>query len=662
MIAWKLISSPGIINNIIRVIFLWLDFFGYWLVSNIYNVFFAVSSAEIISGSAVRAFYSRVQLIIGFIMLFKLAFTILGIIIEPDTAKDNQKGAGSIIKRIAVALAMLTLVVPINIPDTGNNPLYEKIKDNGILFGFLYQFQESVQKEQILGKLILGIPSSSTYTDEEGYEVGNMADVGSVMAATVARSFMRPTILAEYQDEAATTTSAKEINEIAACKDSDALADYIDGSVGYTSIIDHINDDCDSDDGEVYAYEYTIIGGLVTSVIMAFIIAGFTVDVAIRAVKLAVLRLIAPIPIISYISPGSEKEGAFGNWTKTLISTYIDLFVRIAIIYFGAYLIALIANSLTGGGGIDIIPSSGGFITKTLATVFIILGILLFMKEAPKFIKDVFGIKGAPMGNAGLSGLLGGMAMAGGGLAGFGLGAMQGLQAGSDAAAQGKAFSPFAAYAQNRDMLAKIKTGDKDARGGLIGKTMDRLNYMAREKQANKFGASKENLKAFKENEDLAKSRAAAAAEEFDLAKEQIKNMGIFSDPSDSVTEEQRASWSKQKRKAMATKQAAWDRYIEARDKNAKAQDDLEKASKAKKYADEARAGLGVAPRIIDRYQATYRSEDPSKAQPMNPATGSVGDTANDSTTDDSNIPSSGHGSQAGPGGGPGGPPPPPPS
>ena len=646
MIAWKFISSPGIINNIIRVIFVWLDTFGYWLVSSIYNVFFAVSSAEIISGSVVRVFYSRVQLIIGFIMLFKLAFTILGIIVEPDAAKDSKKGAGSIIKRIAVALAMLTLVVPINIPDTGNNPLYEKIKDNGILFGFLYQFQESVQKEQILGKLILGIPSSSTYTDEEGYEVGNMADVGSVMAATVAKSFMRPTVLADYQDEADTTTSAARINEIAACKDSDALADYIDGSVGYGSIINHINDDCDSDDGEVYAYEYTIIGGLVTSVIMAIIIAGFTVDVAIRAVKLAVLRLIAPIPIISYISPGSEKDGAFGNWTKTLISTYIDLFVRIAIIYFGAYLIVLVANSLTGGDGINIIPSSGGFFTKALATVFIILGILLFMKEAPKFIKDVFGIKGAPMGNAGLSGLLGGMAMAGGGLAGFGLGAMQGLQTGSDAAAQGKAFSPFTAYSQNKDMLAKIKTGDKDARGGLIGSTMDRLNYMTREKQADKFGASKENLKAFKKNEDLAKARAAAAAEEFDLAKSNMENLGVYSDPGASGTAEQRA---------------AWARYTTAKENNATAQDALEKASKAKKYADDARSGLGVAPRIIDRYQATYRSEDPSKAQPMNPATGNAGDTANDSTTDDSNFRSSGHGSQAGPGGGQNVPPPPPP-
>lgn len=641
-----LLSSPGIICNIFRQILVLLDIFGYWIVSSIYNVFFAVSSAEIISGSVVRAFYSRVQLIIGFIMLFKLAFTVLGIIIEPDTAKDNQKGAGSIIKRIAVALAMLTLVVPINIPDTGNNPLYEKIKDNGILFGFLYQFQESVQKEQILGKLILGIPSSSTTTEEDGYEVGNMADAGTIMAATVAKSFMRPTVLSYYKDDA-NTTSVSGLNEIAACKDSEALNDYVDGSASYETIIDHINDDCDSDDGEVYAYEYIPLGGLITSVLMAIIIAGFTVDVAVRAIKLAVLRLLSPIPIISYISPGSEKDGAFGNWTKTLISTYVDLFVRIAIIYFGIFLIVIVSNSIVGNGGVEIIPSSGGLFTKFLATIFIILGILLFSKEAPKFIKDIFGIKGAPMGNAGLSGVLGGMAMAGGGLAAVGLGAMQGLQAGSDAAAQGKAFSPFTAYSQNKDMLAKIKTGDKDARGGLIGKTMDRLNYMAREKQANKFGASKENLKAFKENEDKAKARAAAAAEEFDLAKSNMENLGVYSDPGASGTAEQRA---------------AWERYTQARDNNAKAQDVLEKASKAKKYADEARAGLGVAPRIIDRYQATYRSEDPSKAQPMNPATGSVGDTANDSTTDDSNIPSSGHGSQAGPGGGPGGPPPPPPS
>ncbi len=634
-------SSPGIINNIIRVIFVWLDTMGYWLVSSIYNVFFAVSSAEIISGSTVRIFYSRVQLIIGFVMLFRLAFTVLGIIVDPDAAKDSKKGVGSIIKRIAISLAMLTLVVPLNIPDTGNSPLYEKIKDNGILFGFLYQFQESVQKEQILGKLILGIPSSSTYTDEEGYEIGNMADVGSVMAATVAKSVLRPTILSEYQDEADTTTSAARINEIAACKDSDALADYIDGSVGYNAIISHITDDCDSDDGNVYAYEYTIIGGMAASVIMAIIIAGFTLDIAIRAAKLAVLRLIAPVPIILNISPDSGKDGAFENWTKTLISTYADLFVRIAIVYFGAYLIVLVASSLTGGDGINIIPSSGGFFTKALATIFIIIGILLFMKQSPKFIRDVLGIKGAPMSNIGLTalGTLQGALREDAGLRGAFKYMKNAVSEANEAAAQGKGYSPFAARQKVMDSVRQAKTGDRDARGGLSGRMDDYLNYAMRNRWAKKYGGSVENMNEFKNQEKQAQQEASEAAENLDFAKQNLKNLRITEDPGPNGSEQDKA---------------AWRRYVDALEANTNAQEKLEKASKNVKYMDELRSALGVSPRVIDRYEATYRSENPSEARPMDPWTNSGGDTSSNSTTDDTTFTSSGHGSQTGPGGGPG--------
>ena len=77
-------------------------------------------------------------------------------------------------------------------------------------------------------------------------------------------------------------------------------------------------------------------------IIMALIITGFTIDIAVRAIKLAVLRLVAPVPIISYINPPKQGGGAFDNWVKSLISTYVDLFVRIAIVYFGLFLIQII--------------------------------------------------------------------------------------------------------------------------------------------------------------------------------------------------------------------------------------------------------------------------------------------------------------------------------
>ena len=95
---------------------------------------------------------------------------------------------------------------------------------------------------------------------------------------------------------------------------------------------------------------------------MSIIVLGFTVDVAVRAIKLAILRIIAPVPIITYITPGAEKDGAFGNWVKTLTSTYIDLFIRLAIISFGAYVIV----KLTEDGNLNIVTTSTNWFTQVL--------------------------------------------------------------------------------------------------------------------------------------------------------------------------------------------------------------------------------------------------------------------------------------------------------
>ena len=64
---------------------------------------------------------------------------------------------------------------------------------------------------------------------------------------------------------------------------------------------------------------------------MLVIMLFFTVDVAIRAIKLGILRIIAPIPIISYVDPKSAKDGSFNNWLKALISTFAELFIKTAI-------------------------------------------------------------------------------------------------------------------------------------------------------------------------------------------------------------------------------------------------------------------------------------------------------------------------------------------
>ena len=406
-------NTPGWFAEFFRDIFAALDGVGYWLLQGVYDVFFAVSNAEILSGNTMNDLYGRLQLIFGVFMVFKLSLTILNIIINPDNYKDKQKGAGSIVVRVAVMLIMLTLVIPIDIPNPDGNPLNEKINQNGILFGFLYQFQDSVITENVLGRLILGSNVGSSA------DIDSMSDMGGLMTLQVARAFMTPTLINEDTE---ITNRDSFTDENTACYDELDQMHYFEPSVKASYLLKHINDTCDNDaaGGEVFAMQYTMLGGFIFSIIMSIIVLGFTVDVAVRAIKLAILRIIAPVPIISYITPGAEKDGAFGNWVKTLTSTYIDLFIRLAIISFGAYVIV----KLTEDGNLNIVTTSTNWFTTGLATIFVILGILVFMKQAPKFFKDMLGIKGDGSLFGGVGAALGGAALLGG-LAGSTIGSFK---------------------------------------------------------------------------------------------------------------------------------------------------------------------------------------------------------------------------------------------
>ena len=80
-------NTPGWFAEFFRSIFAALDAVGYWLLEGIYDVFFTVSNATILSGDTMNDLYLRLQLIFGVFMVFKLSLTILNIIINPIITK-----------------------------------------------------------------------------------------------------------------------------------------------------------------------------------------------------------------------------------------------------------------------------------------------------------------------------------------------------------------------------------------------------------------------------------------------------------------------------------------------------------------------------------------------------------------------------------------------
>lgn len=503
-------TEPGIFINAGRTIVAFLDRIGVELLSAIYKIFYMVANATIIKGDVLKVFYSRIQLILGILMIFKLAMSILNIIINPDLIKDQKQGAGKIVTRIVVALFMLTLVIPINIPNAQSDSLNAYINDHGILFGFLYKTQDTILSENIIAKLVLGVSSDSN----SNLNVNNLDDVGYTISSTVLKVFVRINVKDESEPICDNENKEDPCPNVV-CPDEVNASHYALDNVDPQVILDHINENCGKGSDQRYAFVYTPFLGAIFMIIMSLIIAGFTVDIAVRAIKLAILRLIAPVPIISYINPPKQGGGAFDNWTKSLISTYVDLFVRLAIVYFGLFLIrSLLDTGLDVFGG-DAAANASTFYAG-MAFIFVILGILVFMRQAPQFIKDVLGIKGKPMGNVGLSSMMAGTAslIGGAGLVGAGAAAMGTFRAASDAASQGKPMP--SGWGAGRDLAAQLRTGDPKAKGGIINNLQDRLSRGANIRMARRYGVTAAGLDVAKKISQDADAEAAKAKDVYE--------------------------------------------------------------------------------------------------------------------------------------------------
>lgn len=398
--------TPDVIHDALRSIMAFFDKLFFTVLQCVYEVFFNVSTAELFSNSTIREFYYRCQLVIGVFMLFKLSVTILEGIMDPARVTDKKSGAGKIISRIITSLVILALITPINIPYP-QNKWEEQVNNNGILFGALYSLQERILSNNTIGKLILGTTEAADDTYTQGKTLSESADD---FAGQIFRKFFRINVVPEPKggydvkegldpetnaDYRFCTFTEDEEDFYRKASIEDLLAEVnatCDTNSSTPGIIDIVYKEVTKLVGKkiYYRYSYHIFGGL-TALIISIVLILYTIDVAIRALKLAILRLIAPIPIISHMSISAKEgkgEDAFSCWIRSLTSTYLELFIRLAIMYF---VIFLVNNLITSG--IHIKHGSG--VVGAFSLVFIIIGMFLFARQAPRFIENSLGIKGA---------------------------------------------------------------------------------------------------------------------------------------------------------------------------------------------------------------------------------------------------------------------------
>ena len=440
----------------------WISSLIYGMVSLVTQGFFNLSYIQIFKSDVVEQITARLYVVLAVFMIFKLAFSLIQYLVSPDQVNDKQAGMGKLVSRTATAFIML-IGVPIIFTEFVFGP-------EGASPDHTYQAIIA----RTIPRIILG-----SNVDTSNSDVGR--SMGETMAATAFSAFVQPR---EGCNAPSLTTAT--------------ISDIADATYARCS------DVVDGGESSIFAYDYNWLFGLAVGLLMLVIMLFFTVDIAIRAIKLGILRIVAPIPIISYVDPKSAKDGAFNNWLKSLISTFLELFIKVAVIY----IIIFIINELTsaGGGFFDNAGLDAG--EQMYATVFIIIGMLLFAMQASAFIKNIFGIKDQGLGT-GLGMLMGGAGalLAGGGIAGMAKGMMQGASDG----AQGKA--SFGNFNKGKELAAKTAKGQAHAQ-------------RKAERQAAKLGYDDARMSDLKQEasaaeEDLAIAQAEMQADPTNVEKQQ---------------------------------------------------------------------------------------------------------------------------------------------
>lgn len=355
-------------------VFLWLATGIYNFVSYAYNVFLILSSKNIFNDGDYQRLVSNVYTILSIVVLFIVAYTFLTYIVDPEKDKGGSSTEKTI-KGIFISFIMIILCP--------------------YVFSFAYEVQERVLMDGVIGRFFSSSNSDVSYADSDDYKQG-----GATMAAQTFSAFFLPT---------GTLTSTEIINKSKVlsgpwklkngtqvdCRsknnNSCTLANVVEYAsesgkfTGFHAFSDNI------DKGEI---DYSWLVCLIAGGYLVYVLVSFCFDLAVRVCKLAFYQIIAPLCIACRIIP--NKDSIYKNWFKATTNTFLVVFIRVFIMHLGIYLIGVLNKNVGSMFSSSSYKALVG--TNLIAYAFLILGIVTFIKAAPKLIQDVFGIGDVKLG------------------------------------------------------------------------------------------------------------------------------------------------------------------------------------------------------------------------------------------------------------------------
>lgn len=356
-----------LIETLFRVISSFLDGLIAWVIDKVYELIMLIADTNIFGSQAIEMFNKRIYVLLSLFMLFKVSFSLLNYLINPDNFHSKEKGFGKIINNSIVVL-ILIIMTP-------------------FIFEQLYSVQGKLLKNKTIEQIILGVGNTSSS--------GTNNDQGSKISFAVFSAFFPPNLQAPGMDACKDMYSGElsaDCQSAVQSRGGSDAADALEQAFGTGGSGSNPKNAAKlvsrplvlAKDGGQYLFEYKFLLSTITGIVVAILLLITSIDVAVRSVKLGFLQLIAPIPIMSYLDPDSGKKGMFKNWLSITLRTYADLFIRLAAIFFAVFIISLIASSES-----EFMTMSGNVSDHPFVIIFIIIGALMFANQVPKLISDL---------------------------------------------------------------------------------------------------------------------------------------------------------------------------------------------------------------------------------------------------------------------------------
>ena len=392
------------VTDLLRHFAFFIDRAVYSVIPWLYKIIIYLANVNIgINDSlTLGALMSRLYILIGIFMLFKLAFSIIRYIFDPDSFSDKTKGFTGILKRIMIALILLVLTPTI--------------------FSKMYELQGMIISNNIIPNLILGTKGSqiddldSAAKDIQfllfspffsiNYESATGADVCKPTSEYPLANMIGSRDMVNVNNGACLKFFADSVDKKLNGKSFITLEDFF--KTAATNDPDNYDDI--SDDRRFESFDYLVewgsdSGGYVINYIpiistlcggyLVFLLLSFCIDIAGRAIRLIIMQILSPVAIISSVDPSSSTQSdKLKDWAKECLTAYASLFLRLAVVYLAIDLAKIMTETvLAKNPNIYYDSSLNNNSMNIYIYVFLILGVFQVAKKIPELIEKAFGIK-----------------------------------------------------------------------------------------------------------------------------------------------------------------------------------------------------------------------------------------------------------------------------